>query len=144
MIHTWEGLEKSLSMLYEVIHPFTVESANIRSTLRCSVYRRSTASNTAAPGKLHLVRPTPGLIGIDPSHFSISNTCRGISAVPKIWPVYITYCTSGVHKYQVLVGHGHYILQDEKEQFEHNMLDRSNIMQSKEYTLLQNDWLNGC
>jgi hypothetical protein len=83
MIHTWEGLENSLSMLYEVIHPFTVESANIRSTLRCSVYRRSTASNTAAPGKLHLVRPTPGLIGIDPSHFSTSNTCRGINAVPK-------------------------------------------------------------
>ena len=48
----------------------------------------------------------------------------------------------------MLVGHGHYILQDEKEQFEHNMPDISNIVQAKEYTLqcvlLQNVWLNGC
>lgn len=80
-------------MLYEVIHPFTVESAKILSTLRCSICKRSTASKTAEPGKLHLVRPTPGLIGIDPSHFSISSTCCGINAVPKtVQPVYITHC----------------------------------------------------
>ena len=52
-----------------------------------------------------------------------------IEIITKAW------WDTGVHKSQVLVGHGHYILKDEKEQFERNMPDKSNTMQSKEYTL---------
>jgi hypothetical protein len=52
------------------------------------MYRRSTASNIAAPGKLHVVRPTPGLIGIDPSHFSMSSTRRGINDIPMKYRVF--------------------------------------------------------